>query len=181
MTGRPDRSLFAIGYGVAALMIALPILEFTLTVWPPRGAVMWRFGAYGLLTQALMLPLLGMFVALLTARLLGHRRAHLAIVLMAATAAILQAAGLAVFLLDGLQARALARPDMQAAVSVTFVRAAIAAAVYTALWSWMAVAGYRALPRRISGRQRAMAEEATVMPETRKPLVRPSRHTHVAN
>lgn len=156
MPDRKDRSFYSIGYAIALLLIVLPLLEFTLTIWPLRPSiVLWRFGSFGLLTQALMLPTVGAFMALVLARFLEQRRMQMVLGAIAVLVCVALLGGLALFALDSLQARSLARADLQQHVTVTLVRAFIAAAVYAVIWAWMAIASLRTLRKhaaeRVSG------------------------------
>jgi hypothetical protein len=153
-----DRAFYSIGYAIAFLLVALPLVEFTLTVWPLRPSlVLWRFGTFGLLTQAMMLPTLGVFVALVVAKHLAQRRAQLALVIVAALVCFVQLAGLGLFLLDSLQARSVAAPEMQLNITATLIRASVASIVYACIWAWMAVASFRGLPA-LAREQRRTAE-----------------------
>jgi hypothetical protein len=148
LVAQQDRAFYSIGYAIAFLLVALPLIEFTLTVWPLRPTlVLWRFGTLGLLTQAMMLPTLGMFVALVVAKHLEQRRVQFTLAGLAALVCVVQLAGLGLFLLDSLQARAVAAPEMQLNITATLIRAAIASFVYACIWAWMAVASFRGLPR----------------------------------
>jgi hypothetical protein len=70
-----SRLLIATGYWLAFLLVVLPLLEPIVTLLPPRPEqVRWRLEAFGALSQALLLPLAGGVVAVVTAVLLGHRR-----------------------------------------------------------------------------------------------------------
>ncbi|CAN5724893.1 hypothetical protein BH23GEM8_BH23GEM8_08320 [soil metagenome] len=142
-----DRSFYSIGYAIALLLVVLPLLEFALTIWPLRPSVLlWRFGSFGLLTQAMMLPTLGAFLALVVARHLEQRRVQLVLGVAASFVALLHLGGLGMFMLDSLQARSLARPDLALQVTVTMFRALVAATVYAGIWVWIAVATLRSVP-----------------------------------
>jgi hypothetical protein len=157
-----NRSFYSIGYAIASLLIVLPLLELALTIWPMRpSVVLWRFGSFGLLTQAMMLPTLGAFLALVVARHLEQRRVQLVLGVAAGLVALVHLVGLGMFMLDSLQARSLARPDLALQVTVTMVRALVAATVYAAIWIWMAAATLRSLPP-LPSRKRSMASETLV-------------------
>jgi hypothetical protein len=135
MINRQERSFHSIGYAIALLLVALPLLEFTLTVWPIRPSiVLWRFGSFGLLTQAMMLPTLGMFLALVLARYLEQRRMQQLLGAVAGLVFLLLVAGVGLFLLDSLQARSMARPDLMLQITVTLVRSLAAGSIYAAVW-----------------------------------------------
>jgi hypothetical protein len=98
-------------YGLATLLVLVPILDVLLQVWPldPTEAS-WRFGAIGILSRSLLTPLLGLLLAMGTAAAAGHRPA---LRLTGALSGLL-AFGLigvgAVFALDGLELRAVVAP-----------------------------------------------------------------------
>jgi hypothetical protein len=140
----PERALYPIAYAIALLLVVLPLLEFTLTIWPLRpNGLMWRFGTFGLLTQALMLPTFGIFVAIIASATLLHRRILLTLAVIAGLFVIVYSAGLVLFVLDGLQARATARPELRQTVGVTTIRAVAAATLYIFIWGWMSLAAFR--------------------------------------
>lgn len=141
---RTASSLYPIAYALAALFFLLPLIELVLTVWPWRpGTLLWRFGSFGLLVQTLMLPTFGMFIALLTASILGHRRFQLVLSVFVLLFVVGLLASTGLFLLDGLQTRASARPDLRGSVTAAAARAAGAATLYGVVWIWMGIAAFR--------------------------------------
>lgn len=69
------KRLFGIGYLMAAMMIAVPCLELVANAWPlTPTAARWRFGAIGYLGNVLVVPMLGVCLAVATAAALGQRR-----------------------------------------------------------------------------------------------------------
>jgi hypothetical protein len=154
------RALYVIG----ALLIVIPLSDALPALWPPRPAeAEWRFGSVGLLSGALMTPLLGVFLALVAATVLAHRR-----VLVAAAYALLALAALlviaaALFLLDFLEVRS----RVQAAVRPAFLGAAAKAAWKMALGTAVLVA--LGLTARRIGRRLAVAAPPPAEPA---PLVR---------
>jgi hypothetical protein len=100
------RGLALPAYLIAIILILIPIVDTTLAVSPLQPAsVGWRFGALGLGSQAIMTPLLGGFLAVVTAVVLGHRRALRALQVLALIVAVLFAAAIVLFLLDAIQMR----------------------------------------------------------------------------
>ena len=62
-------------YVVAIMLIVATLSDALPALWPFRlGAAEWRFGAVGLMSSALMTPLLGAFLILAAAAALDHRR-----------------------------------------------------------------------------------------------------------
>lgn len=105
-TMRNLRHIAMPAYLVAALLAIFPLMDLTLVLLPVRVAeVDWRVGAAGLLSRALLTPVLGSLLAFATALLLGQRRVlRVFSILGGMTAGILLAA-IALLLLDGLQLR----------------------------------------------------------------------------
>ena len=98
-------------YGLAAVLVLVPILDVLLQVWPlDPGEASWRFGAIGILSRSLLTPLLGLLLAMATAAAAGHRHAlRLTGALSGLLAVGLVAVG-GLFALDGLELRAVVAP-----------------------------------------------------------------------
>lgn len=150
-------------YGVAFLLVFVPLADSLLGVWPPRlGEVTWRFGAVGLVSRAIMTPLLGLLLALMTTVLMEHRRTARVVSVVSFAGAALVLAAVVIFALDALQTRAQIRADALTA----FDTATIVAIIKYLLTSLVAVAlgigGWKAsrrIPRRIKTRRRVRREE----------------------
>jgi hypothetical protein len=140
-----NRPLMAALYAVAALMIIVPLLEVVLSVWPLRlNQTSWRFGTFGLLSQTIMTPLLGLLLLVIATVLIGYWRALQAIAVLAALAALFLLIGLPLFALDAVQMRAQVRPqamrayDLSATMAALKLTATFFIAVFIALGSWKA-------------------------------------------
>ncbi len=121
-----NRQLTAVAYLVAALMLVIPVLEVTLSVWPLRmGETSWRFGTVGLLSQALMTPLLGALVLMLVAVTLGHRKTIATVSGIAALLALALVVVIPIFALDAIQMRTQVRTDAHRAFDLSSLLAAI--------------------------------------------------------
>ena len=121
-----NRQLTAVAYLVAALMLVMPMLEVVLSVWPLRmGETSWRFGTVGLLSQALMTPLLGALVLVIVAVTLNHRKtlATASGVALLLTLALLVV--IPIFALDAIQMRTQVRTDAHRAFDLSSLLAAI--------------------------------------------------------
>lgn len=113
-------------YLVAVLLIAIPIADTVLAVMPLRPSdVAWRFGALGLGGQAVLTPLLGVLLALVTAAVLGHRPGLRVVQVVACMAALIFVAAGGLFVLDALQTR----PSIRAAAKGAVDRASMLALV----------------------------------------------------
>jgi hypothetical protein len=62
-------------YPMALLLVLAPLAELTARIWPLRPeSISWRFGALGMAFNVAVTPLLGVFLAIVTAVWFGHRR-----------------------------------------------------------------------------------------------------------
>lgn len=153
---RPELRRLAWGaYGVAFLMIAIPLLDSLLGVWPLRvGEVTWRFGAVGLFSRAVMTPVFGLLLALATAIYMEHRVTTRILSILGFAGALLALVAIGFFTLDALQTRASVRPEaagaFDTASAVAVVKYLLGLVVTTAL----AVGGWKA-SRKSTGRESA--------------------------
>jgi hypothetical protein len=116
------RALIWPGYAAAALLIAMPLLDTLLSVWPLRpGEVSWRFGAVGLFSRALMTPLLGLLLMFAISLLFDHRRVTRTIAVAAGASILVIGGAMLLFVLDALQMRAQVRPEAMRAFDVATI------------------------------------------------------------
>jgi hypothetical protein len=114
------------GYLVALSLMLFPLVDSVLSIWPPRSAqVAWRFGAVGLLSRAVMTPLLGFLLAYAIALFLGHRRMLQTVAVLSILLGICVVAALGLFGLDALQMRAQVVPQAKTAFDVASVTAVL--------------------------------------------------------
>jgi len=116
------------------------LVAFSLSVIPPIDALMqvlplrvhdprWRFGFFGLMSNALMLPLLGLFIAFVAASIFEHRRFQRILGILAGVIAAIALGMLCLFALDALQVR----PDVKAAAQLAFTVASFTAVMKSLL------------------------------------------------
>lgn len=132
-------------YLVGMLLILLPFGEAILSTQPfTPTSLPWRYGATGIMSSALLTPMLGLLLIAMVAALLEHRRVlrTAAVLSLAAAVVLLAASGL--FALDAIQLRAqvipAARGSFQTATALTFLRiiALIVTAGVLGLAAWKA-------------------------------------------
>ena len=141
-------------YPLALLLVVMPIINVSLSMWPLRlGDAPWRFGAFGMLMEAIVFPLLGVTVTALGAYWLGHRRVlqALAGTLVALTAALVIA--LVLFGLDTVQVRSLVQPAGKLRFDVTVARA-FGSAAFAALLLLSVARGSWKIARSSGGKSR---------------------------
>lgn len=135
-------------YVIAAILIVIPLVDTALALLPLRpGELAWRFGALGLGSQALMTPLLGGLLALVTATVFGHRRGLRVVQIVAWLAAVLLVVAIALFLLDAIQMRASVRPEVKGAFDKASAVALVKYFVGAAIAVIFAMASQRAIKR----------------------------------
>lgn len=158
---RRGRRLLSVGYGIGFLLIALPLLEWVLTVWPLRpSTTVWRFGSVGLLSQALIQPIVGCALIAVTAFGLSHRALLkvLAGLYLIGAVAILGAVG--VFALDSIEVRSLAQDQVQTQVEVTGLRVFVTYLAYVVIFGWLALGSWSVGKRRPGERAATDADAA---------------------
>lgn len=95
------------------LLVAIPLGDFLLNIWPLRWAdEQWRYGSVGLFSGFLLTPLLAVLIAGAVAVLAGHRRMARTLGILNLVVAALLLLTLAGFALDVLQIRR-AVPDVK--------------------------------------------------------------------
>jgi hypothetical protein len=99
--------LLKAGYLVALLLVVMPLLDTLARNWPIQlGNERWRFSTLGPAFSAMVTPLLGVFVAMVLAAVLDHRRTLKVLAAVTLVAAVGSVAALGLFVLDYLQLRA---------------------------------------------------------------------------
>jgi hypothetical protein len=99
--------LLKAGYLVALLLVLMPLWDILARNWPIQpGNERWRFATLGPAFNAMVTPLLGVFLAMVLAVLLDHRRTLKTLGAVTIAAAVGSLAALGLFTLDYLQLRA---------------------------------------------------------------------------
>ena len=113
-------------YLIGAMLILVPLLDTATSLMPPKmDVVAWRFGALGVVSQAIMTPFLGGFLLLAAASLLGHRRVLRALQIVVGLVGVFFLAAIVLFMLDATQMRATVRPEVVRRFDVASVVALI--------------------------------------------------------
>lgn len=121
---RQLRALAPAAYVVALLLVTIPFSEVVVSALPARpGDASWRFGAVGMLSRALMTPLLGMLLAAALAVVLGHLRTLRTLTLLAVIGAAALLLLLPLFGLDALEVRARVQPAARLAFGLAAAQA----------------------------------------------------------
>jgi hypothetical protein len=159
MDTRALRPLSLASYGVAAILIFFPLVDSAQGLWPfQAGEAVWRFGALGLLSRAIMTPMLGLLLALATATLFGDRRTLRLLAVVALGAAGLAAAGAGLFIFDAVEMRSQVRGDARTAFNSASVLAILKYGAGAFLGTLMGVGGWMA--SRVAGAKGSVAAPA---------------------
>ena len=92
------------------------LVAFALTCIPPFDALMqvlplrihdprWRFGAFGLISNAMMIPVTGLLIAFIASSMFEHRVLQRTLGILSLIVAVGMTGGLIIFGLDALQVR----------------------------------------------------------------------------
>lgn len=134
-------------YSMALLMIATPLGETLMVALPIRvSQVGWRFGTTGLLSRALMTPLLGVLLALGIALLLEHRAMLRVLMVLSSVGAFVLAGMIGLFLMDGVQMRVQVPMESRSAFDFATLSSALkhgAAVIVLGIFAWSARRGGR--------------------------------------
>jgi len=121
-------------YAVAGILIGFPLIDFAAAIWPLRfHDAAWRFAAEGSFSKALLIPFIGLLVALLAAMVYEQRSV---LHLISATTAFLSVClvGIAASLaLDALQIRGQIRAEIKTGFEIGTLIAVGKFAVYVAV------------------------------------------------
>jgi hypothetical protein len=138
---RPLRSLAPAFYLVAALLLLFPAVDFISDAWPFRpDAVGWRYGVAGGISTYVLLPILGLLLASITAAWLNQHVVSRWLSLIGWIGAVLLLLALGGFLLDSLQAP----PEAKWVTTKSFVIAAAKIAVAALTYVILGVCNLRA-------------------------------------
>ncbi|MEX2375124.1 MAG: hypothetical protein WD942_05990 [Dehalococcoidia bacterium] len=142
---KTNRTLLAAGYGLAVLLMLIPVTDTFLRVWPTRvGEVAWRYGAMGLASNALMTPVMGLAFGIGTALFARHRRVLRALAVLTGLGVTLLVVLGVGFVLDllrvrsGVSAEALSAFDVANFQALLKISALGLVASLLAIGSWVA-------------------------------------------
>jgi chromate transport protein ChrA len=122
----------------------LPLTDVFVQVIPIRiHDARWRFGTYGLIATALLIPLFGTWLALAVAAYFDHRRFQRVLAVLSIVAAVIIVGLLGIFALDALQVRSEVRAPIQFAFNVASVVATLKSIVAVVGLIVIGIAGFR--------------------------------------
>src|SRR4051794_17704974 len=124
-------------YPVALLLIVSPLIDLATAVWPIRPSeVSWRFGTFGLITSALVTPIVGIVLLQAAAALLGHARTLWVASVLSVVAGALLLIGTALFLLDAVQLRGTVVEAARQSYDLAAIKALLTGALEVFVLGW---------------------------------------------
>lgn len=132
-------------YVIALMLIVFPIFDSVMSVVPLHFEnAQWRFGAFGLLSNTLLIPLAGVLIALAVALAYEHEGMQKLLWVGSWTMAALLMLAVVLFALDSLQTRSHIRADIQTSfkvASVTGLAKLFFSSVAFGLFGWVIPGG----------------------------------------
>jgi hypothetical protein len=130
---------------VAFLLIASPAVDLIGAIVPPRpGEVTWRFGVFGLFTNALVTPMLGLAIMQVVATLLEQWKTVRRITLFNLVLAVVLVLGLGLFILDYIQLRQAVTGSSRNAYDAAAFKAMLVCVLELGVLVWLVVSGFQA-------------------------------------
>ena len=140
-----QRRLVGPSYVAAASLIIFPIFDQVMQLVPtvklhdPR----WRFGAAGLLSNLLILPLVGMMIIFFISATLDQRIVQRVFSILGSIIALVLLAATGLFLLDAIQVRSILPKAAQSSWAVATSTAIVKLMVAIVTILWFAIAAFR--------------------------------------
>ncbi|MEP6492901.1 MAG: hypothetical protein ABJF01_09500 [bacterium] len=137
-------------YLVALTFVLIPPFDALMQLLPLRiHDPRWRFGFFGLMANALMLPMIGLLIAFMASAYFEHKAFQRVLGILSAVVAVGIVAVLGLFALDAVQLRPDVKPVAQLAFKVASLTAAFKYLLGLITLSTFALASLRAprLPR----------------------------------
>lgn len=146
---------------VGTLLIVMPMIDLGTTLMPFQArAIRWRFGAAGLISGALVSPLLGL-TAIFGAGLIRESRGiERTVGVIASLAALCIGGLLLMFALDAVQLRGLVRPEAQTAFDGATIKAFLQQIAALGASITIAVAALRAARAESAAQERPVARRS---------------------
>lgn len=145
VTAQQQRRLAAPSYIAAVSLMVFPIFDqlMQLVSTAKLHDARWRFGAAGLLSNLLVLPVVGLTLVFIIATAFEHRVFQRILSVLCAIAAFGLVAATGVFMLDAIQVRSLMRPEAISSWAVATGTAVAKLGVAILAIALFAVAGFR--------------------------------------
>lgn len=145
-----NRQIAVPAFLVSLALILMPLGDVFTTLFPWRLMdARWRFGAVGLVSNAMLLPVAGLLIAYVTATVFNYWTLRRVLGVLSLLGALMCVVALGLFALDALQTRAAVVPQMRLSFTVATLAAAIKTLIATTSLVAIGIAAIRG--RRSSG------------------------------
>jgi len=143
----PSRPFAAPTYLVAFTLLVLPLMDEVMKMVPFRMAdPHWRFGAFGVMSNALLLSSIGLLLAFLATTVFDHPRFRRVLGILTGVAAVVISGAWIVFALDALQLRNEVAPAKALLFKVAIMAASLKSLIGVITLSSLTLASFR-MPR----------------------------------
>jgi hypothetical protein len=144
MTSDRVRAILPSLNAVAVLLIASPAIDLIGAIVPARpGEISWRFGVFGLLTNTLVTPMLGLAILIVVATLLERHQTVRRLAVLTLILDVILLLGLGLFILDYLQLRQAVTGTSRGAYDAAAIKALLVGALEIGVLAWLVVTGFR--------------------------------------
>lgn len=148
-------------YLCAVLMILTPFIQTFIQIWPIQiGSIQWRIASANVLSAVLLLPFLGLSLFLFMSRMLASRTLSMTVGVISAIFTLGLIGSLALFVLDGLQFKAIVNSQQMPAFMQVFTRVIISTVLFSIVYAVLAVAGLRAPKRAVVAAKKGSPKQA---------------------
>jgi hypothetical protein len=145
----PEEALSGPMYVVAIALILLPTLDFVFSVPPAQfSSVQWRFAAFGMLSEVVMMPVIGVALAVAVAGFLRHFHVVRLLVFLCLTLALLLIVASLGFVLDVLQLQGTVPQEGRPAFNSAWIRALSKLALLALILAYLGWRARRTIPAR---------------------------------
>jgi hypothetical protein len=137
--------LARIAYFLGITLFIVPLADIAIGLLPTQfGNVRWRVGATGLFTGALLLPIIGIFLALVAAHTQHHRRTQIFLTIITGIGALILFLLLGMFVLDTLQLRNEVAQDRRTLYDRVSMKGVLVQLMLVIALAMMSIGGWRA-------------------------------------
>lgn len=162
-------------YCVGAIYCVVPFIETLGALWPPQlDSATWRYGAVGIFLSYVASIPLGLLIATVVARIMGHRVALRIIGAISILLAVLILVVVGAFALDVVQVRTIVRENVKGGFDLASAKAALMGLLVMVASILLAISSFRGAAKPSNTRRQSRNARTTglVVGEPSSPLER---------